>query len=610
MPIFAHVFIASRSIMEKDTAIPFDKKSIIGYAQADFQTLIEDNNLYIDRTDYIRAIENHSNRNLLFVRPRRFGKSLWISILQYYYGAEHRDKFDTLFGHLAIGQNPTPLRNSFIILRLQFAGIGIETDDLIFYGFRMNVKVGIQNCMAAYPAYFSEEDIKYIETVDTPANMIQAFFGLYQQKEVPQDLFILIDEYDQFANELVGHDTERFKAIVGRSGFVRKFYEIIKNAANEGVVGRFFATGVSPLTVDAMTSGFNITSSLSQEVEFHDLMGFKEYEVADILKKVGATDEALPTLLLDLKGWYNGYLFNDEAEERLYNSDMVMYFASHYERRQQYPRKMLDANIATDYYKVKKVFCIQDREQEFIPILKELTSEGVVSSKITEFFNLEKNFTENDIISLLYYMGWITIKDTDNGLYNLEMPNQVVRELYYEYFVDITEQESGLNRSVVVVEKALNKLAKYNDLQPFLAIIKELLDKGLSFRDAQGFDEKHLKMLLIPYLTLSASHFVKSEPEWKNGYPDILFLKRPNIATQYNFIIELKYIKLKEQHKSVDADDTASEKIFEKVEREARQQLTHYLQTDDAKRIPNLKAWLIILVGREWRLVEEIMVEA
>jgi hypothetical protein len=593
--------------LEKNTAIPFSYKSIIGYAQADFQTLIKDKNLYIDRTDYIRAIENHSNRNLLFVRPRRFGKSLWISILQYYYGLEYKDKFDTLFGHLAIGQNPTPLRNSFIILRLQFAGIGIETDALIFYGFRKNVEAGILDCMRSYPDYFSDEQMAKIEAVDTPANMLQTFFGFL--KDVPHDLYVLIDEYDQFANELVGHDTERFKAIIGRSGFVRKFYEMIKNAANEGVVAHFFATGVSPLTVDAMTSGFNITSSLSQELAYHDLMGFKENEVVYILKQVGATEAEMPTLLTDLKNWYNGYLFNDEAEERLYNSDMVMYFASHYEGKKKYPRKMLDANIATDYYKVKKVFCIQDREQEFIPILKELTTEGVVSSKITEFFNLEKNFTENDIISLLYYMGWITIQGSENGLYNLEMPNQVVRELYYEYFVDITEQESGLNRSVVVIEKALNKMAKFNDPQPFLATIKELLDKGLSFRDAQGFDEKHLKMLLITYLSLSASHFVKSEPEWQNGYPDILFLKRPNIATQYNFIIELKSIKLKEQSKTVDPDDAASEKILEKVEREARQQLTNYLKTDDAKRIPNLKAWLIILVGREWKVVEEIPVE-
>ncbi|MDZ7879113.1 MAG: AAA family ATPase [Saprospiraceae bacterium] len=221
--------------------------------------------------------------------------------------------------------------------------------------------------MATYPSYFSVEERAKIETIDTPANMIQAFLRLYEEKNIPHNLYILMDEYDQFANELVGRDTERFNEIVGRSGFVRKYYEIIKNAANTGIVNRFFAAGVSPLTVDAMTSGFNITSSLAQELKFHDLMGFTQQEVVHILKQVGATDEAIPALLTDLKAWYNGYLFHNEAGERLYNSDMIMYFASHYEDKQRYPRKMLDANIASDYYKVKKVFCIQNREEAFIP---------------------------------------------------------------------------------------------------------------------------------------------------------------------------------------------------------------------------------------------------
>ena len=416
----------------------------------------------------------------------------------------------------------------------------------------------------------------------------------------------MIDEYDQFANELVGHDTERFKAIIGRSGFIRKYYEMIKNAAYEGVMNRFFATGVSPLTVDALTSGFNITSSLSLDIDFHDLMGFKQAEVVYILQKVGAPEAEIPVLLADLKAWYDGYLFNRKAEEPLYNSDMIMYFASHYEKRKEYPEKMLDANIATDYYKVKKIFNIQQREQEFIPVLKLLTTEGVLRAKMTEFFNLERAFYENDLISLLYYMGWITIKNYEEGLYIFQMPNQVIKELYYNYFVDIIEQETGLNRTVERIESALSELGRNNNPHPFLDLIKVLLEQDLSFRDAQGFDEKHLKMLLIPYLSLSASHYVQSEPEWQNGYPDILFLKRPNIETKYNFIIELKYIKQTDRHKRVNPKDKTSEKLLAKVQREARTQLENYLKTDNAQRTKNLKAWVLVLVGREWKIVEEI----
>jgi hypothetical protein len=580
--------------------------SIIGYSEADFETLRVEKKLYIDRTAFLHNFENHSNKNLIFVRPRRFGKSLWLSVLQYYYAIEHKDKFETLFGDLDIGKNPTPLRNSYLVLRMQFAGIDVETDASTFYGFRQNVLTGILRCMGVYSTYFSEAERAEIKALDAPANMIQMFFGLYKDKNIPHKLFILIDEYDQFTNELVSLDTERFRAIIGRTGFVRKFYEMIKNAANEGVVSRFFATGVSPMTVDALTSGFNITSSLALELDFHDLMGFKRDEVAYILKKVGATEGDIPKIIEDLKDWYNGYLFHEEATERLYNSDMIMYFAAHYEGKMKYPRRMLDANIATDYTKVKRVFNIQQREDEFIPILKQLTTEGVLSAPITEFFNLEKDFSDYDLISLLFYMGWITIKDIDNGLYNFQMPNRVIRELYYDYFVDIVERETGLNRKVSQIQKALVELAQNNNPLTFLAIIKALIDKDLSLRDAQKFDEKHLKMLLIPYLSLSASHYVVSEPEWENQYPDLLLLKRPSVTTKYNFIIELKYIKLSDKDKMVATKEGTEENVIEKVARDARTQIAHYLKTDNAKRTENLKAWVLILVGREWQLVEEI----
>ncbi|MDZ7880745.1 MAG: PD-(D/E)XK nuclease domain-containing protein [Saprospiraceae bacterium] len=163
------------------------------------------------------------------------------------------------------------------------------------------------------------------------------------------------------------------------------------------------------------------------------------------------------------------------------------------------------------------------------------------------------------------------------------------------------------DRTVPKIQNALQELSKHNNPHPILDLIKVLLDKDLSFRDAQGFDEKHLKMLLIPYFSLSASHYVKSEPEWENGYPDILLLKRANVTTKYNFVIELKYVKLSDKNKRVNPNDKTSEEIVTKVEREARIQLTNHLKTDDAKRIENLKAWLIILVGREWKVVEEIV---
>ena len=459
--------------------------------------------------------------------------------------------------------------------------------------------------MSSYPTYFSEEEMAKMETLSSPESMMQDLFRLHKSKRIPYKIYILIDEYDHFANDLFTLEVERFQNIVSRTGFVRKTYELIKNAMGEGVVDRNFMTGVAPLTVDAMTSGFNTVTHLALDVRFHDLMGFKKAEVEDVLRVIGASEAAIPAVISDLTAWYDGYLFNEDASERLYNSDMVMYFAAHYERYQEHPKKMLDTNIASDYTKVRKVFMLNSEEATYIPLLKKIIQQGVVSAVLTDIFNFEKRFTEHDIASLLFYMGWLTIQEADEGGYLLKMPNRVIQELYYDYFVAISEQETNLNRTHVDIHNTLVELSKQNNPRPFLMLIKALIDKRLSVRDAQNFDEKHLKMLLIPYLSLSATHYVVSEPEWENKFADILLLKRPTIETKYNFIIELKYIKKADKNKK---DPTTGELYVDTVTNEARQQLKNYLKTDNAKRIPSLKAWLLILIGREWQVIEEIPV--
>jgi hypothetical protein len=284
---------------------------------------------------------------------------------------------------------------------------------------------------------------------------------------------------------------------------------------------------------------------------------------------------------------------------------MVMYFAEQYEELRKYPTDMLDTNIASDYTKVRKVFIANSEENTYIPLLKKLTKQGEIMARLTSIFNFEKVFGENDIVSLLFYMGWLTIKEAEEGERNFifKIPNRVIQELYFDYFVAISEQETHLNRTHDDIHKALFALSKNNNPHPFLDLIKALIDKQLSLRDAIKFDEKHLKMLLIPYLSLSGTHYVASEPEWENHYADIVLLKRPNVETKYNFILELKYLKKADKNKK---DPQTGEKMVDKAIREAKQQLADYLQTENAKRITNLKAWLLILVGREWHLIEEV----
>jgi hypothetical protein len=580
--------------------------ALIGYGEADFHSMVTKGHHFVDRTKFIAVQENLGSRNLMFLRPRRFGKSLWISVLQHYYDVRFKDEFEVLFGKYYIGQNPTPYRNNYIVLRFQFSGIDVSTDERAYKGFRDNIFTGIHTCMSAYPTYFSEADKVKLEALDSPEGLLQAFLRLHSSKQIPYKIYTLIDEYDHFANELFTSDIDRFQNIVSRTGFVRKFYEMIKNGMGEGKIDRNFMTGVAPLTVDALTSGFNTVDHLTLDLNFHELMGFKKAEVETIMHLIGVTDQLLPQVMSDLTAWYDGYLFNTDTTERLYNPDMVMYFAKYYEAWKRYPKEMLDTNIATDYTKVRKIFTTNSPENTHIPLLKKLTSDGTVWARLTNMFNFELPFDEDDITSLLFYMGWLTIKEEEEGESNFifKIPNLVIKELYYDYFVAISEQETKLNRTHGQIEKALFELSKNNDPHPFLGLIKSLIDKQLSLRDAQKFDEKHLKMLLIPYLSLSSTHYVASEPEWENQYPDIVLMKRPNVTTKYNFILELKYVKKADKNKKIPQSEL---KIIDKITDEARQQLKGYLKSDNAKRIDNLKAWLLILVGREWHLIEEII---
>ena len=581
--------------------------ALIGYAEANYHSMITKGHYFVDRTSFIAKLENLGNRNLMFVRPRRFGKSLWISVLQHYYDVRFKDEFDKLFGKFYIGTHPTPERNNYLVLRFQFSGIDVSTDEKAYSGFRNNIFSGIEECINDHPAYFSKEDLAEMKEHSSPEGLLQGFLGLYYRKNIPHKIYTLLDEYDHFANDLFTLDVERFQNIVSRTGFVRKFYEMLKNAMGEGKIERNFMTGVAPLTVDAMTSGFNTVTHLTLRSGFHNLMGFTKTEVEAIMRAIGASEDNMPKLIADLTEWYDGYLFSEDAPEKLYNSDMVMYFAEQYERYEAYPKKMLDTNIASDYTKVRKVFMTNSEDTTYIPLLKELTTEGTVTAYLTDIFTFEREFDKADIVSLLFYMGWLTIKAAEEGAYIFKSPNRVIKELYYDYFVAISEQESQLNRSMEFIRTALRELSKNNNPHPFLDIIKALIDKQLSLRDAQNFDEKHLKMLLIPYLNLSSSHYVVSEPEWENQFPDIILLKRPNIQTKYNFIFELKYIKKSDKNKK---DGVTSETKINRVTKEARQQLSDYLETDNAQQIPSLKAWLLILVGREWHLIEEIPVSS
>ncbi len=562
------------------------------YGISNFETLVDESYFFIDKTPYIAQLENQGERYLFFLRPRRFGKSLFISLLHYYYDVNARDKFTKLFGRYYIAQHPTPGANNYRILRFEFSRINTTTTESTFDGFRNNVLIGVRNFCSDYGL-----DFDGIEVFKEPAQILQAIFARSEQQKSGYKIYILIDEYDHFANEILAQNPTDFINIVGRTGFVRKFYESIKTATGEGLVDRLFVTGVTPITLDSLTSGFNIARNLSVTRIFNEMMGFTEADVLALLQETCPAAEKPPAdeLLKDLRRYYNGYLFNHQAEQRLYNPDMVLYFLTESCRdgRFSYPDQLLDANIASDYGKVSRLIRVSDYQSN-LETLNELIVNKEVAANLTAQFSLEKELDRDDFISLLFYMGIVTIRGQQLARLKFVIPNYVIETLYLKFLTDLVEQQYQIKLTTEPLEQALADMALRNKLDGFTALVEDLLGK-LSYQDFKKFDEKYIKVVICAYLSLSNLYFIKSEYEVPGGYVDLLLLTKPPVIPDYQFALELKYLKKGEAKK------------LAAVKTQAISQLRGYLATPEAQAMPNLRGYALVFVGNKCKVCEAIV---
>ncbi|MFN0202519.1 MAG: AAA family ATPase [Bacteroidia bacterium] len=564
----------------------------IGYGVADYKMMVKYGMYYVDRTQFLHVLETSNAPYTIFLRPRRFGKSLWISVLQYYYGIQFKSEFEALFGNRHVGKKPTALANSYFILRMNFSGISTDSEKELKEDFVKVVRSSIENFLTDYATYFDKEVRETIVSENTAHSLMKIFFQ--EIKHLPYKVYLLIDEYDHFANELISFKKEVFIKAVTKNGWVRKFYETLKNAANEGIVEKMFITGVSPITLDSLTSGFNIGSHQSQDFALHNLMGFTEEEVMDILKGIDAPTEQLSYLMLILKEWYNGYLFNPDVTNRLYNSDMVLYFAKEYVSSKKIPRRLLDVNIASDYGKIRSIFRVGEMEESRWHYVEELLQNGVVSNKMTEMFSFERGFTSRDFLSLLCYMGYLTIQAAAPlGKLSLSIPNRVISELYRDYFIRILDERSGMNTDVNLLEDALVTLLIENEPRPLLEMLCEVL-RQLTLRDYQNMDEKHIQAMFFSYLSLASDYDVNSE--YQKKFFDILLTRNAlaNATLTNEFLFEFKYAK------------KATDYRLGKIDQAAIEQVTGYLNHKKITRHPNLHAWRIVIVGDTLEICEEV----
>jgi hypothetical protein len=514
------------------------------YGISNLELIATEGYVFVDKTGFVELLEKQRQRFVVFLRPRRIGKSLFVSLLEYYYDIGQKSKFDKIFGTYYLGKHPTPLANSYRVLKFDFSGIDTTTKESSFSGFVNNIKSSLSTFLILNgldkPEYKSE-----LYAQNNPAEVMKTFFDIYKGLNQAK-IYLLIDEYDHFTNEIPTRDLGEFRASVSQNGYIRKFYESVKTATQVGVVDRFFITGVSPVTLDSVTSGFNIVTHLTHQEEFHDMMGFTEAEVQALVELVLVDKSRLPQIMSDLRTHYNGYKFNPKQASTIYNSDMVLYFLQQFQRGQAYPTEMLDPNIMPDYGKLKRMFEVANWEDN-VDVLETVLQKQEIEANLIYQFNFEKGFKRNEFINFLYYLGNLTIKKiSDVGVPIFKIPNLVIEELYWEYYAEVLQQRAALPYEEDKVRPAVFDLARGQE-KPFFSLIERNLET-LSSRDFRNFDEKYVKMLIIAYAMQGDIFFIRSEREVGGGlgYVDIEFLVKPNNPQPHlQYVFELKYLKRK-----------------------------------------------------------------
>ena len=421
------------------------------YGISNYEKIVNDGYYYVDKTRYIEKLENLPETSIIFLRPRKFGKTLFTSVIENYYDKNRVEKFDELFGDRYIGKNPTKNKNRYCILRFNFSGIDTSSEEATIRGFKNSTIESIKLFVGNYNIDF------YINEKQDAEEILNSLFTAFSLQKNNEKIYVIIDEYDHFANELLGFYPERFRTLVSKNGKVRKWYEILKKGT-ETVVDRIFITGVAPITLDSLTSGFNIGKDISQDIRFNDMMGFTESELIEILDNQEIPIKEQEKILPIMKETYDGYKFSLNAENQIYNSNMCLYFLSEYTWSRKIPDKLIDMNIASDYSKIGKMLDLCKGENK-LEILRKTVQGEPITNKIVGKFNPAIEFTEIDMISMLYYLGYLTISGNLIGIPELIIPNKVMKEIYASYFMQLMNQEAEFRIDSSTNQEILIQLA-------------------------------------------------------------------------------------------------------------------------------------------------------
>lgn len=573
---------------------------LLPYGMMNFAVIRRDDYYYVDKTSFIPLIER-SDRFFFFIRPRRFGKSLTLNMLQHYYDVNAKDKFDALFGDLYIGKHPTKDRNSYLVLKLNFSLVSAELH---------NYRKGLDDHCSIVFDYFCDVYADYLpegikEKMQAKDGAVNQLEYLYMEcAKVNRKIYLFIDEYDHFTNTILSDadSLNRYTDETHKTGYLRAFFNTVKSGTDSSIE-RCFITGVSPVTMDDLTSGFNIGTNYSLSSEFNEMMGFTEDEVRQMLAYYSTTchfNHSIDEIIEIMKPWYDNYCFAPESYDTttMYNSNMVLYFVKNYVLYGKVPRDMIEDNIRIDYEKLRMLIRKDKEFSHDASIIQTLVSQGYIAGELKRGFPAVSIVDPDNFISLLYYFGMLTVSGTHEGKTKLTIPNQVFREQLYTYLLN-TYNEADLNFSNYERSELSSALAYRGEWLVYFDYIADCLKRYASQRDKQK-GEFFVHGFTLAMTAQNRFYRPISEQDTQAGYVDIFLCPLLDIFPDmvHSYIIELKYAKYKDPESRV-----------EELRREAVEQANRYADTDTVKRAvgtTRLHKIVVVYKGMEMRVCEEV----
>ena len=582
---------------------------LVPYGVADFATVIEQNLYYVDKTMFIPELEKQP-RNLFFIRPRRFGKSIFLSMLYSYYDCAQSHKFQSLFGNLWIGKHPTSLQGKYQVLFLDFSQITGNIDKLETK-FNSYLSINLDAFVRQYSEYYQAEMEEILAQEDFEEKMELIFKAA---KAHQYHLYLIIDEYDNFTNVILNERGEKvYHAITHADGFYRDVFKKFK-----GNFERIFMMGVSPVTLDDVTSGFNIGWNISIKPEFDEMLGFSTTDVVEMFtyyKEHGSipADSDIDAIVNDMKPWYDNYCFAEDAlkkKTRMFNCDMVLYYLRNYMDNGCSPRQMIDPNTRTDYGKMKKLLQFDKLDGERKGIIRKIAEEEQIVTQLYESFSAYQIPKAEIFPSLLFYYGMLTIKGTRGSKLILGIPNNNVRKQYYGYLEE--EYQAKAYVDVNQLTDYYYDMAYDGKWKEGLRFMADAYAKVSSVRD--GIEaERNLQGFFMAYLNLNDYYITAPELELNHGYCDFFLLPDlTHYASQHSYILELKVLSKKDFSAIVEGEFTEDGKPMTKAEKQWREAVDQIHRYAEAPRVEALrqgtKLHLIIMQFEGWELkrMEEV----